>query len=277
MVGDPGPVPHHAVVACHADRGFVIPAQATDLLRALGEATRAGNTQDSSRGRVVGILGVVGGAGASTLALAVAREGARHQRTVLIDAVDHSGGLDLLAGCEDTPGARWPDLHVAEGTLAAEDVVAALPRQGEVAVLSAARGQVDEGYRLAEEELRGAVDTLRRGGYPVVLDIAGTGDLGLAGAEVCDEVVLLCCAEVRAGARLAGLAARLRARGIAASVVLRHRGWSGLDAQDIQRLSGLHVVAELPTIAGLAKAAELGGIPARLPRAVRGVAEAVWR
>ncbi|WPF66319.1 MULTISPECIES: septum site-determining protein Ssd [unclassified Corynebacterium] len=277
VAGDPGPVPHHAVVACHAERGFVIPAQASDLLRALGTSARESAAPVAPRGRVLGVLGAVGGVGTSTLAAAVAREAAREHRAVLLDAVDHSGGLDLLMGCEDAPGARWPDLHVAEGSLAAEDLLAALPHSGEVAVLSAARGTVAEDYRLTGEELRGAVETLRQGEIPVVMDLPGAGDLCLTGAEACDEVVVLCSAEVRAGARLAGLAARLRARGIAASVVLRHRGWSGLDAQDIQHVSQLPVLAEFPTIAGLAKATERGGLPAHLPRSLRSVAKVVWK
>lgn len=277
VVSDPGPVPHHAVVDCRADRGFVIPAQATNLLRALGNSVRENNTPESAGGRVLGIMGAVGGTGASTLAAAVAREAAQTQRAVLVDAVDHSGGLDLLLGCEDLPGARWPDLHVAEGSLAADDLVAALPQREKVAVLSAARGAVAEGYGLNEAELRGAVGILRRGEIPVVVDLPSTGELCLAGAETCDEVAVLCPAEVRAGARLAGLAARLRSRGVSASVVLRHRGWSGLDAQDVQQLSQLSVAAEIPTIPGLAKAAELGGLPTRLPRALRNAAKAVWR
>ncbi|MBC3186563.1 septum site determining protein [Corynebacterium sp. zg-331] len=277
LVPDPGPIPHPTVVSCRADRGFVIPAQATDLLQALGRSARESASPAPHRGRVLGVLGVLGGAGASTLAVVVARCAARGGQAVLIDAVDRSGGLDLLVGCEETPGARWPDLHVAEGRLAAEELVAALPVRESLAVLSASRSTVDDGYRLSEGELRGAVDTLRRGEVPVVVDLPGVGELSLAGAQACDEVVLVCPAEVRAGARLAGLAAHLRACGVAVSVVARHRGWSGLEAADMQHLSQATVVAQVPTIGGLAKATELGGVPARAPRALRAAAKAVWR
>ncbi|MDK8450418.1 hypothetical protein [Corynebacterium mastitidis] len=58
---------------------------------------------------------------------------------------------------------------------------------------------------------------------------------------------------------------------------MRHRQWSSLSVEDVQRLSELGVVAELPTIAGLAKATELRGVPARLPKALRSVAGKILR
>ncbi|MGV0439737.1 septum site-determining protein Ssd, partial [Corynebacterium mastitidis] len=277
LVGqDPGPVPHAAVVECRAERGFVIPAQAADLLRALGHTARAGSPAPTASGRIIGVMGAVGGAGASTLAVAVARRMARHGRVVLVDAVDASGGLDLLLGCEDAPGARWPDVRMAEGAVAVDEMVAALPESEGVSVLSAARGGVDEGYRLGEADLRGALEAVRRGRLSAVVDLPAGGEAAEEGARACDEVVL-CPAEVRAGARAATLGARLRAGGVPAGLVVRHRQWSSLSVEDVQRLSELGVVAELPTIAGLAKATELRGVPARLPKALRSVAGKILR
>ncbi|KQB87229.1 septum site-determining protein Ssd [Corynebacterium lowii] len=275
--GDPGPLPHHVVVECRAERGFVIPAQAADLLRVLGKTARVSITPSDTPSRVLGIIGAVGGAGTSTLAVAAARKLAEKQPTILIDAVPQSGGLDLLLGCEETPGARWPDVRLAEGNTAPEDVLAALPGRDRVSVLSASRSAIDDGYELTAQELSGAVDTLRRGDTPVVLDLPSFGPLFEAGVQACDEVILLCPTEVRAGARAASIAAHVRARGVAAAVVLRHRGWSGLDLEDIQQLTRLSVIAELSTISGLAKATELGGVPPRLPRTLRAAAEAVTR
>lgn len=278
LVGqDPGPVPHAAVVECRAERGFVIPAQAADLLRALGHAARESNTEPTASGRIIGVMGAVGGAGASTLAVAVARRMARHGRTVLVDAVDASGGLDLLLGCEDAPGARWPDVRMAEGAVDVDEMVAALPESEGVSVLSAARGGVDEGYRLGGADLIGALEAVRRGRLSAVVDLPAGGEAAEEGMRACDEVVLLCPAEVRAGARAATLGARLRAGGVPAGLVVRHRQWSSLSVEDVQRLSELGVVAELPTIAGLAKATELRGVPARLPKALRAVAGKILR
>lgn len=61
--------------------------------------------------RTVAVLGGRGGAGASTLACALAVTAARRGlRTVLVDGDPLGGGLDILLGGETAAGLRWPDL-----------------------------------------------------------------------------------------------------------------------------------------------------------------------
>lgn len=56
----------------------------------------------------VGVLGGRGGAGASTLACALALTSAREgRRTLLVDADPLGGGLDVLLGGEAAEGLRW--------------------------------------------------------------------------------------------------------------------------------------------------------------------------
>ncbi|WP_231505135.1 pilus assembly protein FlpE [Cellulomonas sp. URHE0023] len=88
---------------------------------------------------VLGVVAARGGAGASTLAAAVARELSRRTATVLVELDRGSGGIDVLLGLEGTDGMRWPDLRDARGDVPGADVLALLPRWGSCAVLSADR------------------------------------------------------------------------------------------------------------------------------------------
>jgi secretion/DNA translocation related CpaE-like protein len=88
---------------------------------------------------VIGVVAGRGGAGASTLAAALAAQLARRTATVLVDLDRASGGIDVLLGLEGTDGMRWPDLRDARGDVPGADVVALLPRWGSCAVLSADR------------------------------------------------------------------------------------------------------------------------------------------
>ncbi len=64
----------------------------------------------------VAVLGGRGGAGASTLACALAVTAARAgRRTMLIDGDPLGGGLDVLLGGETARGLRWPDLAARAG------------------------------------------------------------------------------------------------------------------------------------------------------------------
>ncbi len=94
----------------------------------------------SERGVVVAVIGARGGAGASTVAAAVAQGAARLEvRTTLVDLDRWGGGLDVVLGIEDEPGLRWPDLSEARGAVDGVTLLARLPRWGQVAVVSAGR------------------------------------------------------------------------------------------------------------------------------------------
>jgi secretion/DNA translocation related CpaE-like protein len=89
---------------------------------------------DDGTGRVVGVLGARGGAGATLAASLLAAALARSRPVALVD-LGPGPGIDLLLGTERQPGARWPDLAGARGTVDHDDLTASLPRWSGCAVL----------------------------------------------------------------------------------------------------------------------------------------------
>ncbi|WP_293951939.1 septum site-determining protein Ssd [uncultured Corynebacterium sp.] len=277
LASDPGPPDFKLAMDIHAEQALLLPAHTGELLTALG---REDGTQTASRrhpGSTIGVLGAAGGVGVSTIAAALARRRTRKNRTVLIDAVASSGGLDLLLGLEDTPGARWPDLGFTRGTVQAEDVLAALPVTGEkLFLLSAARSAALDFFALGAGDVTAAVACLAAADEPldVVVDLRA-GDIADEVVPVLDHLVLVVSAEVRAVAAAVSQRLELQRHQVPVSVVLRHRGWSGLDVAEVENIIGAPVIAEVGTISRLPRAVEMHGLIEPLPKALVAVAEAI--
>lgn len=208
--------------------------------------------------------------------VAVARTAARHHPVTLVDADVNSGGLDLMLGLEEAPGARWPDLRLGEGTVAGADLRAALPttRDG-IAVLSAARSTIADPFRLSGEEMRPVLDSLGAGDGVTVVDLPARGPANGAVVDACEQVALLIPAEVRSAAAAARLVAELTQTRTAVVGIARHRGWSGLSADDLTRITRCRIVGDLGRLPRLARSVELGGLPERLPGTLTAVARVV--
>lgn len=295
LAPDPGPVDWRAALTCHADQAFLLPAQAPELLAELGHASapHAGADAGPAGGRerrpgtggvggtVIAVTGSCGGAGVSTLAGSVARLAAQGEAgaVTLVDGVGNSGGLDLLLGLEDTSGARWPDLRLGEGAVAAEDLRAALPatRDG-IAVLAAARSAIADPFTLDPQAVTTVLDSLRAGTGTTVVDLPPDGLLSASGEAVldaCGQVAIVVPAEVRPAAAAARLTAQLARTRTPVAVIARHRGWSGLTPADLEKVARADVVAELGTVARLPRTVELTGLPEQLPRPLATAARAV--
>lgn len=83
---------------------------------------------DEQQAVTVCVLGGRGGAGASTLAAALALTGSRNGlRTLLIDGDPLGGGLDLVLGSEDVSGSRWSDFVGTRGRVSGPALRSALP------------------------------------------------------------------------------------------------------------------------------------------------------
>ncbi|MCF4005752.1 hypothetical protein L1O03_00975 [Corynebacterium uropygiale] len=284
---DPGPVPWQAVAAAHAERAFVLPAQATDLLAELGRSdgmvvsSRRGPAREHrEHGAVLAVTSCCGGAGTSTLAAACALQASSNGfEAMLIDGDADSGGIDLLCGLEQHAGLRWPDLTFGHGSVDGEDVRRAVPSTTSgLAVLSSSRstlaGEAERDAALLAVALRdlAAVPGLCVLDLPPYM-VSSARDIADM-SSACDRIVMIVPAEIRPVSAAARRIARWREVGSvpAMDIVLRHRGWSGLSAEEVEEILGQPVTAELPHLGRIAKHSELSGLSLPLPAPLRRVA-----
>lgn len=193
----------------------------------------------------IGVVGGRGGAGASTLACALALTSARAgQRTLLVDADPLGGGLDVLLGAERTSGLRWPDLAESRGRVNSGALEESLPRSHSLGVLSWDRGDT---VVIPPQAMRSVLGAARRRGGVVVIDLPRRIDDPVTEALAQIDVGLLVVpAELRAVAAATRVASRMSMVLGDLRVVARGPFTSGLDDTEIARLLGLGLAGELP-------------------------------
>ncbi|MGK5532838.1 septum site-determining protein Ssd [Streptomyces sp. URMC 129] len=215
----------------------------------------------------VGVLGGRGGAGASSLACALALTAARQgHRTMLVDGDPLGGGLDVLLGGERAPGPRWPSFAAARGRLSAAALEESLPRLHGLSLLSHDRTDT---MRLPAEAMCTVLTAARRGGGVVVLDLPRAADEAASEALAqLDLGLLVVPGELRAvaGARRVIATAGALVRDL--RVVARPPGPGGLAGPELARLLGLPLAGELPDEPGLSAAADAGEPPGANARGV---------
>jgi secretion/DNA translocation related CpaE-like protein len=259
-----------AAVELGAERVAVLPEDEAWVAARAADALRA----PVERGWLAVVGGSCGGAGASTLAAALALTAAASADGVLlVDADAWGGGLDLLLGAEDTDGLRWPALAGVRGRVAGEALLAALPEVGGVAVLAASR---DDPAPVPAAALTAVVEAARGCGWPVVVDLprpAGPDDATAAAVLAdADLAVLLVPARLRAAS-----AARLLVTGApgepapwrAARPVVREVP-GGLSTAEVAAVLGRPVLADLAHDRGAVGRGERGEPPAVAPRSPLG-------
>lgn len=215
----------------------------------------------SSRGLVISVVGGRGGAGATTLAAALAITGMRaHHRTILVDADPLGGGADLMFGGENAAGLRWPDLASTRGLIAGRSLREALPSVGELAVLSWDRGDYVE---LSADAMVSVIDAAARSCDLVVVDVPRRLDEAADVAVSASDLTLLVVpAEVRAAAAAARVGARLARVAADVRLVVRGPAPGGLEAADLAAALELPLVGTLKPEPDLALALERGEAPA---------------
>lgn len=232
------------------------------------------------RGRVVGVVGGRGGAGASTLAVTLALAGARRRlQTLLVDADPLGGGVELLLGAEGLPGLRWSDVAGLRGRLqpglltgacAVADGVRLLPWDDPPGGVGDGDGG-DGGYGVPAAAMTAVLDAATREADVVVVDLPrAVGPAEAAALAACHRVLLVVPAEVRAAAaaaRIAGPVADLTAD---LRLVVRGPAPSGLPARAVADLLGLPLDAALPPEPGLAAVLDRGEAAAVRPRGALG-------
>jgi secretion/DNA translocation related CpaE-like protein len=258
-----------AAVELGAERVAVLPDDEAWLLARAAGAVRA----PVERGRLAVVAGSCGGAGASTVAAALALTvAAGRDGVLLVDADPGAGGLDLLLGAEREEGLRWPELTGLRGRASGEALLAALPETAGVTVLAGSR---DVPCRVPEEALTAVVDAARSAGRPVVVDLPRGDPAAPALLAEADLVALVVPARLRAVC-----AARLLvdpsgggpAPWSAARLVVR-RVAGGLSPREVAEVVGRPVLAELPHDRSAVARAERGEPPlvtGRSPWAVLG-------
>ena len=214
-----------------------------------------------SRGRVVGVVGGSGGAGASVLAAGLAVSARRRDLdTLLVDGDPLGGGVDLVLGWERLAGVRWPDLVDARGRVSPPALVQALPGAGSLAVLSFDRTEL---RGVPPEAMAAALDAGRRGRDLVVVDLPRHFDdaslLALTAAERCYLVV---AAEPRACAAAARVAAVAVRHCPAVSVVVRASARPSIRPPEVAAALNLPLVGLLPDDRDLPRSMAAGRPPA---------------
>lgn len=247
-------------IAVGAEQVLVLPAEETALVDRIADAAEGVGVQ----ARTVGVVGGRGGAGASTLACALAVTAARAgQRTVLVDADPLGGGLDVLLGGEDAEGLRWPAFASSRGRIGGAALEESLPRLHDLRLLSWDRGGGDAGaVSVAPAAMRSVLAAARRRGGVVVVDLPRRVDEPAAEALAQLDVALLVVpAELRAVAAAHRVADAVRMVLGDLRVVVRGPARGGLTAEDVADLLGLPLAGELPVEPGLPQAAESGTPP----------------
>ena len=211
--------------------------------------------------RVLAVIGGRGGAGASILSggLAVTAAAAGH-RTLLIDADPLGGGLDLLMGWEREDGLRWDALTAADGRVDPPALLSALPRRGDLVLLSFAR---DELLTIPAEAMSATLDAARRGRDVVIADLPRhLDDAAVLALQTADRTLLVVPAEVRAAASAARVAAAVALHCENLALVVRGPAPGRLRAREMAQALGLPLAGTLRPDPAMCQAMERGEPPA---------------
>ena len=239
-------------VMMRADDVIVLPSGQLRLAERLSDLA-----DGSGRGRTVAVVAGSGGAGASTLASGLALTAAdRGCRTQLVDADPLGGGIDLVVGCEEAVGLRWPEVASTRGRVTAAAFRAALPTVGELAVLSFDRTSeaLDD-----PSVMRSMIGAAQRGCELVVLDLPRRLDLPAIEAALCADVLLLVATtDVRgvAGAQVVLGAVRDLCSDV--RLALRRVPGAALTSEAVADTLGLPLVAELETRSSVSRSVNQG-------------------
>jgi len=190
-------------------------------------------------GAVVGVIGGRGGAGATTLSVALAGAAQRlGLRSTLCDLDPLGGGVDLVLGSEAAPGLRWPDISV--GPTGPGGGLELAPRVDGVVLVTWDRGDVTD---LPPGACESVLGWARRSSDLVVVDlprsVAGHAVEGLAAVDTLLVVVPL---ELRAVASTARVATSVAAYVDDVRLVVRSRPVPGLDADFVAETLGLPLI-----------------------------------
>lgn len=249
-----------SVVELGAGQLVVLPDDEQLLVELMSDAVES----TTPGGSTIAVIGGCGGAGASTLAAALAVTAGRSGPTVLIDGDCYGGGLDVLLGAEQLPGARWSDLAGTRGRLRATALTETLVHVDGYAVLSWDRaGCIDLSVDAATAVMAAANRAFRF----VIVDLPRRLDAAATVlAAAADLVVMIVPATVRGAAAAVAVAAQVLPHCAQLHLVVRDGGMAQLSAAEIADALGVDVAAEIESESAVKVAAERGEPPLRRPR-----------
>jgi hypothetical protein len=179
---------------------------------------------------------------------------------MLVDLDVCAGGIDVVMGIEEVPGARWSGLGLAGGRLDPDVLVAGLPRAGPCAVLAADTATLEPAAVLQ------VLDAAAMLG-PVIVDLPRGSCAERAAALLrCWLVVIVVRGDIAGVVAAHAVASALPE--LPAGVVVRHGDVSGPSAAQVV---GAPLLGMLPPL-------RPGGFeldPGRLPRRAKLVAQGV--
>lgn len=227
---------------------------------------------------VLGVLGALGGVGATTVAIACA-VGAGAD-CLLVDADPDSPGLDLPLGIPEGAGVRWPGIPDTSEPLDPASLRSALPWVDRICVVTgsgidsgaAVGGGGRAGDALGAGQVAGVLGVGRAEFARTVVDSGRGGPpVGLLGPGDAVALVLpATLAGVVAGRRILGQLPALQV-----VVLLRPTGW--LPADEVAEQLGVQVALEVPRLRHAAELADCGDLlSGRTGRALRSLGEQVW-
>jgi secretion/DNA translocation related CpaE-like protein len=241
-------------VALRAERVLALPGdddQVMEWLLDLTDAPRAAAT-------VLGVVGGRGGAGASTLAAALAKTAARTPAThvFLVDLDPLGGGLELVLGCEDAPGLRWPQVASTRGRISPSALWDALPHEDGVALLSWPREVTTD---VEAHVVPGLMDSMRRGADLVIVDLARhPGNAVRAALPAVDTVLLLGTADVRGAAGTLRVLHAVRDECSDVRLVVRVSRSPAVSPEAIADSLAVPLVGRVPAVRGMETAISQG-------------------
>jgi secretion/DNA translocation related CpaE-like protein len=248
-------------LALGASAVLALPAEETMLVAHFTDTAESGGRG----GSVVSIVGGRGGAGASTMAAALALTAARrHMRVVLVDADPLGGGIELVIGGEAEHGLRWSELRSIRGRTSGIALRAALPTCMGIEFVS---WDGAAGLGVTPAAMKSLVQAAVRVSDLLVADIPRYVD------DVASEVLvrsaatfLIVPAEVRGAAAGRRVLSKLSPLSGNVRAVVRVPGPSGLGADAVAESLGIPLFGELRPERGLSLGLEHGLPPARSGR-----------
>jgi secretion/DNA translocation related CpaE-like protein len=254
---------YERAVPVGAERVVLLPQDEAWLVEQLALAG-----DQHSVGTLAAVLGCRGGTGTSTLVAAVAHQAVHAGgSSVVVDADPAGGDLDVVLEMVDEPGLRWPDLASARGRLPAEQLAAALPRRGDVALLGTDPSPAVDAA--ANDVVPAAavpfvLDALRRAFDVVVVDLPRWLPPPVRPVlDLADAVVLVTAADARGAAAAGRMASALGGAAAQDCLVVRTGPGATAEPAEVAALVGLPLAATLRHDRRVAAAAARGELLVR--------------